>query len=103
MTEGERSLVRIIDRLTRLLQGEQSIMANLDELTAAVTRNNDVGDSAVTLLNGLAEQLRAAANDPTAIAALSASLTAQADEMAAAIVANTTAAVEPAPVEPTPI
>lgn len=95
MTDGESKLIRIIDRLTRLLLGEQAAMANLDELTAAVTRNNDVGDSAITLLNGLAEQLRAAGTDPAALAALSTALTTQADEMAAAITANTTAAVNP--------
>lgn len=62
----------------------------VDDLKAAVARNGDVEDSAIALIQGLAQQIKDAAGDPAAIAALSAELTAKADALAAAITANTT-------------
>ena len=68
--------------------------AELDALKAAVARDTDVENSAITLLQGLKAALDAAiaANDPAALAALSASLGANSDALAAAVVANTPAA-----------
>ena len=68
--------------------------AELDALKAAVARDTDVENSAITLLQDLKAALDAAiaANDPAALAALSASLGANSDALAAAVVANTPAA-----------
>lgn len=64
----------------------------LDALTAEVTRNKDVDDSAVALINGIAAQLTAVAGDKAATLALADSLRASSDNLAAAVSANTPAA-----------
>ena len=68
--------------------------AELQELTAKVAANSVVIDSAVELLNGLKERLDAAiaSGDPAALAALSASLGTDTQELADAVAANTPAA-----------
>jgi hypothetical protein len=84
-----------VDRAA-LNQGE-IIMAELDDLTAQVAKNTDVEESAVVLINGIAAKLAAAiaAGNPAALTALQASLTKSADDLSAAIVANTPAAPTP--------
>lgn len=67
-------------------------MADLTALTAEVTRNSEVDDSAITLLNGLAAQIVLLKNDPAALQALADQLKASSDKLSAAIVANTPAA-----------
>jgi hypothetical protein len=69
-------------------------MPALDDLTAQVTKNEDVEASAVTLINGIAQRLKdaIASNDPAKLTALQTSLSASADALAAAVVANTPAA-----------
>jgi hypothetical protein len=61
----------------------------LDALTAEVERTDTVIDSAITLITGLAQALKDAGTDPTALAALTASLEARASALADAVVANT--------------
>lgn len=63
--------------------------AQLDTLTAQVTANNSAIDSAITLINGLAQQLIDAGTDPVKLQALSDSLVAEDTKLAQAIVANT--------------
>lgn len=80
-------------------------MANeLEELRAAVERNNQVDQAAIELLNGLKEKLDAAiaAQDMTALRDLSASIGNSTSALAAAVVANTPAAppAEPPVTEP---
>lgn len=84
-------------------------MADLSTLTSEVQENSDVIASAVSLINGIAAQLAAAATDPAAIAALADQLNTSANELAAAVAANTPAAApapaptpDPAPADPTP-
>ena len=69
----------------------------LDALTAAVQRNSDAEDSAITLLQGLKAALDAAiaTGNPAALTALSTQIGAKTDALAAAIVANTPAASGP--------
>jgi hypothetical protein len=62
---------------------------DLTRLTAAVERDNTVNQSAVTLLNHLAQLLRDSADDPVAINALADQLDAQQQALADAVVANT--------------
>jgi hypothetical protein len=54
-----------------------------------VTEIGTTVDSAVTLITGLAQQIRDLQNDPVALAALANSLDAKANELAAAVAANT--------------
>lgn len=63
--------------------------AQLDTLTAQVTANNSAIDSAITLINGLAQQIIDTGGDPVKLQALVDSLTAEDTKLAAAIVANT--------------
>lgn len=64
----------------------------LAALQAQVAENNSVVGSALTLIQGLRAQLDAAGTDPAALAALSTSLKATDDALAAAVAANTPAA-----------
>lgn len=81
----------ILVQFDKLREEHRTMSAELDALTAQVAETNDVEQSAIVLLNGLAAQLAAIANDPAAIAALADSLHVKSDELAAAVVANTPA------------
>jgi len=61
----------------------------LDDLTREVSESKTVTESAATLIAGLADQIRAAASDPAALAALATSLDTQSAALAAAVAANT--------------
>ena len=67
-------------------------MASLDALTAQVAANRAVIDSAVVLINGIADRIKAAGVDQTALDALVADLKSEDDTLAAAVTANTPAA-----------
>lgn len=66
-------------------------MANttLDRLTTEVAETVTVIDSAVVMIEGLAQQIRDTAGDATAANALADTLDAKANALAAAITANT--------------
>jgi hypothetical protein len=103
--EEESRLARIEALLTTLITQGDSQMATMQEamaaLTAEVTRNTSVDQSAVVLLNGLADQIAEllAAQDVAGLEALVATLRADTDGLAAAVTANTPV-VPPPPVEP---
>lgn len=61
----------------------------LDNLTAQVKSNNDLLDSATTLINGIADRISAAGTDPTKLKALTDELKAKDDALASAVTANT--------------
>lgn len=67
-------------------------MAAIDDLTAQITANEDVEDSALALINGFAARLAAAGVDPVKLKQLQDDLKAHADALAAAVAANTPAA-----------
>lgn len=74
-------------------------MPTSDEMNAlqqAVTQENTVIDSAVTLLNGLSAQIANAAGDRAASLALAQDVKGRSDALAAAVAANTPAATPPA-------
>ena len=73
---------------------ENIIMPTMDDLKAAVTRNTNVDDSVLALLQGISQQLKdaQAANDPQAIADVIAQLDANTQKMTDAVTANTPAA-----------
>jgi hypothetical protein len=81
-----------VDALIAFLHREAAIMSDeLATLTQEVTETGDAIQSAITLINGLAEQIRDNATDPVALRALAAELDTQSDSLAAAVVANTPA------------
>ena len=82
-------LGRISDRVDLLLTEAGKMSAELDRLTAEVTEMGAVVDSAVTLINGLAQQIRDLATDPAALNGLADELDAKANALAAAVAANT--------------
>lgn len=61
----------------------------LDDLTAQVTANSAVLDSAITLINGIADRITAAGVDPVKLTALTDELKAKDEALAAAVTANT--------------
>jgi hypothetical protein len=84
-------LEEILGELRSIHERLSVMSADLTVLTAEVENIETVGDSIISLLNGIAEQLRAAQADPAAISALANRLTAQAKEIADAVAANTPA------------
>jgi Arc/MetJ-type ribon-helix-helix transcriptional regulator len=82
----------VIQQLLReLLQKENTMAGELAALQAQVAANTEVEASAITLIQGLADKLKAAGTDPVALAALTTELETSKEALAAAIVANTPA------------
>ena len=111
--EDRRKLDRVlalVETLVELHHLERlTIMSALEDLTAQVAATVTIEASAVQVIAGIADQIKAAGTDPAKLAALSSELNASAAKLAAAISANTPAAppvappvVAPAPVEPAP-
>lgn len=69
----------------------------LDNLTAQVKANDDLLDSAIVLINGIADRITAAGVDPTKLTALTTELKAKDNALAAAVTANTPPTVTPTP------
>jgi hypothetical protein len=69
--------------------------AQLDALKAKVARNTTVAESAVTLIKGLAQQIRDNADDPVALQALADELDATDTNLGNAVTENTPAAPTP--------
>jgi hypothetical protein len=61
----------------------------MDAIEAQVTRMSTVVDSAVALINGIAARIDAVKEDPVKMAALADELRLDADDLAAAVAANT--------------
>ena len=93
--EDEGRLARIEALLTTLATKGEAQMATLQELMvelqAEVERNTSVDESAIMLINGLADQIAAlvAAGDTTGLEALVVKLRTDSDTLAAAVTANT--------------
>lgn len=82
--------IRYIRSTLATLANQGAIMAGeLARLQTEVAEMATVVDSAVGLINGLAQQIRDLATDPAALNALADSLDSKAGELAAAVVANT--------------
>ena len=78
-----------LDQIQQLLGKEAMTLA---DLKAQVDANTSLEGSAIQLINGLAAQIKNAANDPAAIQALADELSSSATALSAAISANTPAA-----------
>jgi hypothetical protein len=77
------------DLLYDILEVLDAMTAQLDQLSADVEQNTSVTDSAVTLLENLAAEIRANANDPAALTDLASKLEANSQKLADAVAANT--------------
>jgi ABC-type transporter Mla MlaB component len=84
-------LDQIDSKLASLIQQGTQTMADLTALTAEVSRNTEVDQSAIALLTGLAAQIEALKTDPIALQTLADQLKGSSDALAAAVVANTPA------------
>lgn len=75
--------------LNRIEQMETHIMDAIDTLTEQVAANKTVVDSALVLINGIADRIKSAGVDPAKLAALTSDLKSEDDALAAAVAANT--------------
>jgi hypothetical protein len=92
MARIERKVDRLVVGQSRIIHMEEEEMADLSALTAEVTRNTEVDQSAIALLTGLAAQIEALKTDPAALQVLADQLKGSSDSLAAAVVANTPSA-----------
>jgi hypothetical protein len=90
--------VRRQDDIPSILRHVEAVMATLADVKAKVDAQGTVIESAVTLINGISQQLKDALanNDPTAVQAVIDELDAQDQSLAAAVAANTPATLTPA-------
>jgi hypothetical protein len=86
-----RNLIGALDNQTRSMT---KMAGEFTALQAQVAANTSAVQSAITLINGIADRIAAAGTDPTALASLTSELRAQDDALASAVTANTAA---PAP------
>ena len=99
----ESRLELVLNWLSFISHKETNIMALLDKLTADVTANGSVIDSAIVLLNGLKAKLDACGTDPVKLAELSASLGTQTSALSTAVAANTPVVGTPVVDTPPPV
>ncbi len=96
MFERIERIERKLDWLVHLsvlnIKLTRHLMATLADVQAAVTAEDTVIDSAIALLQGLAAQIAALAQNQAAIDALAADISAKTDALSQAIVQNTPAA-----------
>lgn len=90
-SEVFRRLRTIEQSLSTIIQQGANMAGELERLQTEVTEMSSAVDSAIALIGGLAQQIRdlVAAGDPAALTALADSLDSKANELAAAVVANT--------------
>ena len=81
--------------LRSVLVKEQRIMSELTDLQAQVAQNTAVEQSAIVLIQGIADRIEAARTDPAALQALTQELRSMDEALAAAVAANTPAAPAP--------
>ncbi len=79
---------RAMQKLDTLLAQGVTMSAALDKITAEVTETKGIIQSAVTLINGLAGQIRDLKDDPAALDALADSLDSDSKALADAVAAN---------------
>lgn len=88
----QESSDRAIQKLDTLIAQGVSMSEALNKLTTEVTETKEVMASAVTLITGLADQIRELKDDPAALEGLATSLDDGSKALAAAVAANTPAA-----------
>lgn len=91
----------IRNMLSLILKNQETIMAAIDDLQAAVAAEDTVIDSAVTLLNGIPALIAAAGVDPAKLTALQTDIQTRTAALAAAVLVGTpTPVATAAPVTP---
>lgn len=85
-------LAEVINHLHSIIHKLNTMATDLTALTAAVAKDTEVDQSAITLLQGLKAALDTAGTDPVALKALSDQIGSNTDALAAAVTANTPAA-----------
>lgn len=93
-----KELTELRGDIKTLTREFRKMSAQLDRLTAEVSETRAAAASIITLVHGLAEQIRELKEDPAALEALANELDAAQSEIAAAVTANTP--TEPNPEEP---
>ena len=95
-------VLRRLDVLTHkvdlVLGRQETMMSAIDDLAAAVAKEDTVIDSAITLIQGIPALIAAAGVDPAKLTALQSDITAKTKALADAVVANTPPTTPP----PTP-
>jgi hypothetical protein len=84
------------EMLSLVIDNQETEMAAIDDLQAAVAAEDTVIDSAITLIQGIPALIAAAGVDPAKLTALQNDITAKSTALAAAVAQNTPAA-KPAP------
>lgn len=87
--ELKRMLEHQHELLHRILERVIPMSAALDRLTSEVSETSTAIDSVLALVEGLAQQIRDAADDPVKLNALADELDAKQQAIAAAVAANT--------------
>lgn len=82
-------VLKLTQKIDLLTERIKEMSAALDALKVQVERNTQVDQSAITLIEGIAQQLQELKDDPAAIEALSNELQASTDALSAAVSANT--------------
>jgi hypothetical protein len=88
LTEADSRIGDILERIIKM-------SAQMDALVAQVEATKTVTDSAITLLNGLRQQIIDAGVDQAKLTELTDSLKTETDELAEAVSANTPATPTP--------
>lgn len=88
-------LDHVLDALKSIKIMETRMSVEMDALVAQVHANSDLLDSAVALINGIADRIAAAGVDPAALTALTDELRAKDTSLADAVTANTPPAPTP--------
>jgi chromosome segregation ATPase len=96
--ETKQQLDRIESLIFNLAERQHTMALDLTRLQAEIAENNSAIASAVTLLNQIADELRAQSGNQDAVNALADQLSGQSDALAAAVVANTP--TQPQPEQP---
>jgi predicted nucleic acid-binding Zn-ribbon protein len=90
--ELQKEAKQYVALLNLILKEITKMSTQLDTLTSQVSANTDAVESAITLLNNISAELKAAGTDPVKLQALADTLKQEDDKLAQAVVANTPAA-----------
>jgi archaellum component FlaC len=93
--EISSSLSELRNAVNNLTTEVRKVTKELQALSDQVAQNTTVEASAITLIQGIADQLAAMKDDPAAVAALADQLKASASALGVAVTANTPVAVPP--------
>lgn len=91
-SESDEILLEIRHAVKRIERKLFEMSDTLDDVLTDVAAESTVDDSIITLLNGIAAELKAAGSDPAKITAVRTAIQANIAKITAAVTANTPAA-----------